>query len=131
MSMSAKGTFDDPGRNVKVKAELNRSILDQSWGCFRNQLEYKLAWLGGEIWGVDPKYTSQKCPRCHKIDSGNRRTQSEFVCQGCSYENNADVVGAMNVLAAGLAVMACEANFNRSRQQESVGNRKKVLSCSV
>lgn len=131
MSRSAKGTFDDPGRNVKAKAGLNRSILDQSWGCFRNQLEYKLAWLGGEIRGVDPKYTSQKCPRCHKTDSRNRRTQSEFVCQNCSYENNADVVGAMNILAAGLAVMACEANSNRSRQQESIGNRKKVLSCSV
>ena len=131
MSRSAKGTSDEPGSNVKAKAGLNRSILDQSWGCFKNQLEYKLAWLGGEMRVVDPKYTSQKCPNCHKIDSENRKTQSEFVCQSCSYENNADVVGAMNILAAGLAVMACEANSNRSRLQESVGNRKKVLSYSV
>jgi len=41
------------------------------------------------------------------------------------------VVGAMNVLAAGLAVMACEANSISIRQQESVGNCKKVLPCSV
>lgn len=131
MSKSAQGTVDEPGKNVKAKSGLNRSILDQAWGYFRIQLEYKLNWLGGEFRVVNPKYTSQQCPNCRKIDSENRKTQSEFVCQGCSYENHADVVGSMNVLAAGLAVMACEANSIGSRQQEPVGNRKKVLSCSV
>ena len=131
MSKSAKGTFDTPGKNVKAKSGLNRSILDQSWGRFRMQLEYKLHWLGGEVRVVNPKYTSQKCPYCQKIDSRNRKTQSLFVCQSCSYENHADIVGAKNILAAGLAVMACEANSIRSRQQEPVGNRKKVLSCFV
>jgi len=131
MSRSAKGTTDELGSNVKAKSGLNRSILDQAWGLFRSQLEYKIAWVGGDFRFVNPKYTSQKCPNCQTIDSENRRTQSEFVCQSCSYTNHADVVGAMNVLAAGLAVMACEANSIRSRQQESVGNCKKVLPCSV
>jgi hypothetical protein len=42
-----------------------------------------------------------------------------------------DLVAALNVLAAGLAVMACEANSIRSRQQEPVGNCKKVLPCAI
>lgn len=131
MSNSAKGTSDEPGSCVRAKTGLNRSILDQSWGFFRSQLEYKTAWYGGEVRVVNPKYTSQKCPNCQKIDPENRKTQSEFVCRSCSYENHADLVGAMNVLAAGLAVMACEANSKRSRQQESVGNRERVLPCTV
>lgn len=36
-----------------------------------------------------------------------------------------------NVLAAGLAVLACEANSIRSRQQEPIGMRKLVLSCKT
>src|ERR1039458_6171674 len=35
MSRSAAGTVEQPGRNVKQKAGLNRSILDQGWAEFR------------------------------------------------------------------------------------------------
>lgn len=131
MSASAKGTIDEPGKNVKAKSRLNRSILDQAWGLFRSQLEYKLSWLGGKLYSVDPRYSSQKCPNCRTIDPENRKSQSEFKCWVCSYEDHADLVGAKNILAAGLAVMACVANRISGRQQEPVGNRKIVLPCIV
>lgn len=41
MSKSAKGTAEQPGRNVRTKSGLNRSILDQGWYEMRCQLEYK------------------------------------------------------------------------------------------
>ena len=44
MTASAKGTREEPGRNVTQKAGLNRTILDKSWGELRRQLAYKLAW---------------------------------------------------------------------------------------
>ena len=47
MSKSAKGNSEQPGRNVRQKCGLNRSILDQGWAEFRWQLDYKLAWNGG------------------------------------------------------------------------------------
>ena len=34
MSASAKGTLGDPGKNVKAKSGLNKSILDQGWFAF-------------------------------------------------------------------------------------------------
>ena len=40
MSKSAAGTVT-PGRNVRAKSGLNRSILDQGWYEMRRQLEYK------------------------------------------------------------------------------------------
>lgn len=42
MSKSASGTKEKPGKNVRQKSGLNRSILDQGWGMFRSQLAYKL-----------------------------------------------------------------------------------------
>ncbi|SFO11833.1 putative transposase [Xenorhabdus japonica] len=41
MSKSAAGTVSQPGRNVRSKSGLNRSILDQGWYEFRRQLDYK------------------------------------------------------------------------------------------
>ena len=43
MSKSAAGSAEAPGRNVKAKSGLNKSILDQGWFEFRRQLAYKQA----------------------------------------------------------------------------------------
>lgn len=64
MSRSASGTVEAPGRNVRAKAGLNKSILDQGWFEFRRQVEYKLKWLGGKLVVIPPQYTSQTCSHC-------------------------------------------------------------------
>ena len=46
MTKSAKGTLEEPGKNVRQKAGLNRSILRQGWSEFRRQLKYKCEWRG-------------------------------------------------------------------------------------
>jgi putative transposase len=107
MSASAAGTIEKPGRNVKAKSGLNRSILDQGWGEFRRQLTYKLEWAGGQLVAVPPQHTSQTCPECGHVSPENRKTQARFLCIKCGYENNADLVAAINILAAGYAVSAC------------------------
>ena len=107
MSASSTGTVENPGRNVKQKSGLNKAILDQGWFEFRRQLEYKLAWRGGQLIAVPPQYTSQTCPCCKHVSKENRKSQSMFICVACGYTNNADIVGAMNIKAAGHAVLAC------------------------
>lgn len=107
MSKSAKGDLANPGRNVKAKSGLNRSILDQGWGMFIQMLQYKQTWLGGEVIKVNPQYTSQTCPECHHVSKDNRTAQSRFKCVECGYTENADLVGALNVLARGHRVLAC------------------------
>jgi putative transposase len=110
MSKSAKGTMERKGRNVKAKSGLNRSILDQGWFEFRRQLEYKQAWAGGCVIAVNPRNTSRTCPCCKHVAKENRLTQAKFECVECGFSNNADLVGAINILAAGHAVLACEVN---------------------
>ena len=106
MSKSAKGTVEKHGKMVKQKSGLNRAILDQAWYEFRRQLEYKLRWRGGQLIPVSPQYTSQCCPACGHTAKENRTTQALFACVQCGYSNNADVVGAMNVLQRGRALGA-------------------------
>lgn len=107
MSKSAAGTVEAPGRRVAQKSGLNRSILDQGWGEFRRQLTYKMEWAGGKLIAVPAQYTSQICPSCKSVDKANRQTQALFKCVVCGYENNADVVGAMNILERGQRLSAC------------------------
>ena len=108
MSKSAKGTAERHGKNVKQKSGLNRAILDQSWFEFRRQLDYKLLWNGGHLISVAPQNTSCCCPNCNHTTQANRQTQANFVCVECGYQNNADVVGAINVLKRGQAILATQ-----------------------
>lgn len=107
MSKSAAGTINQPGRNVRAKSGLNRSILVQGWYELRRQLEYKQCWRGGQVLAINPAYTSQKCACCAHTAKESRQSQSKFKCLTCEYTENADINGARNILAAGHAVLAC------------------------
>ncbi|MFS8980593.1 transposase, partial [Cupriavidus necator] len=120
MSRSAAGSAEKPGKNVRAKSSLNKAILDQGWFEFRRQLEYKLAWNGGWLVAVPPENTSRTCPACGYVSADNRATQARFACIECGFEENADVVGAINVLARGHRVAACgeSVQLGRSAKQE-------------
>lgn len=127
MTKSAKGTPEDPGVNVKAKAGLNRSILEQGWGEFVRQLDYKTQWRGGALVKVDPRHTSQRCSCCGHTASENRLSQSVFHCVQCGHSEHADTNAAKNILACatssgllavGLTVTACESNRIGGRKQE-------------
>jgi putative transposase len=123
MTGSAKGTIEDPGRNVKAKSGLNRSILDQGWGEFMRQLEYKLTWRGGQLVKVPPAYTSQACSDCGHVSKNNRKSQSLFVCENCGREIHADLNAANNIQTLGQrGINACgDEGLPSSWKQEPPG----------
>ena len=106
MVRSARGNAEKPGRSVRAKSGLNKSILDQGWAEFRRQLDYKLQWNGGWLVAVPPHNTSRTCPDCGHVAAANRTSQARFKCVACGYANHADLVGAMNILARGHRVVA-------------------------
>ena len=120
MSKSSKGNREQHGKGVRQKSGLNRAILDQGWGEFRRQLDYKLGWNGGMLLAVPPHNTSRTCPCCGHLSQDNRQTQAKFLCVDCGYENHADVVGAINVLERGYRLLACgeRAQSGHSMKQE-------------
>ncbi|MFO7932075.1 MAG: transposase [Desulfosalsimonas sp.] len=126
MSGSARGTRENPGKNVKAKSVLNKSILNQAWSEFMRQLEYKLAWRGGDLVKISPRNTSQTCSACGHMSKNNRKSQSRFVCEECGLEINADHNAAINIQTLGQRGLACEANRKSGRQQEPSGNGDRV-----
>ena len=106
MSKSAKGDAENHGKNVAAKSGLNKSILDQGWYEFRRQLTYKQQWKGGVLVIVPPYHTSQTCPACLTISKENRQSQAHFECIHCGFTENADLVGAINILSKAHASLA-------------------------
>jgi len=102
MTKSAKGTKEKPGKSLKAKAGLNRTITQQSWGLFFELLEYKLNERGGQLVKVDPKYTSQTCNKCGHTSKENRKSQDKFVCTSCGHSANADINASKNILVRGI-----------------------------
>ena len=99
MTASAKGTTENPGKNVRQKSGLNREILNTSWGEMRRNLEYKC----GRLIEVHPAYTSQTCSHCGHADKENRKSQARFLCVNCGFASNADTNAAINIRRLGMA----------------------------
>ncbi|TDD11206.1 transposase [Nonomuraea deserti] len=106
MTRSVRGTVEAPGRNVRAKAGLNRSIITAAWGHLVQRLEHKAL---GRVVKVNPAYTSQRCSACGIVDRVARESQARYRRRSCGYACNADVHAARNIKhAAGHAVSTRE-----------------------
>jgi len=111
MSASARGTKESPGKNVRAKSGLNRSILDQGWSEFRRMLEYKTKWYGSTLMVAPANYPSSKmCSGCdhvmHRLPLSVRRWQ----CPVCKVTHDRDENASKTLeklAAASSAVDAC------------------------
>ncbi|WP_017609233.1 RNA-guided endonuclease InsQ/TnpB family protein [Nocardiopsis xinjiangensis] len=104
MTASARGTMEEPGRNVAQKRGLNRSVLDAGLGEFRRQLEYKAARAGRTVAVVDRWFASSKtCSECGYVLAELSLGTRFWTCPSCRTRHDRDVNAAKNILAAGRA----------------------------
>ena len=104
MTASARGTVQEPGRNVRAKAGLNRSVLDAGLGEFRRQLEYKAARAGRTVAVVDRWFASSKtCSECGYVLAQLSLGTRFWTCPSCRTRHDRDINAAKNILAAGRA----------------------------
>src|SRR5271166_4225086 len=96
MTRSARGTRENPGRNVAQKAGLNRGILGSGWGLLVRRLQDKAP---GRVEEVKPHYTSQRCSACGQVDRDSPESQAVFRCTACGVACHADVNTAINIAA--------------------------------
>ncbi|PIB91242.1 RNA-guided endonuclease TnpB family protein [Caulobacter sp. FWC2] len=121
MTASAKGTVEQPGRNVAQKRGLNRAILEQAWGIFARQLEYKVEERGGLLVYVNPAYTSQTCSACGVVDARSRESQAVFRCVACGHGEHADVGAAKEILRRSTACLDVEGARRRPAEASTKG----------
>ena len=106
MTASARGTVDNPGKDVKKVASRNRRFLANAHSDLRRMLTCKCERSGARLVIVNPAYTSQTCSQCSHRAPENRKSQAVFLGVACGLNLNADINAALNILAAGLAVTA-------------------------
>jgi len=91
-------------KKMRINPELTRKLRENGFYNYRQLISYKCLLYGKTFIAVNPAYTSQTCPSCNHIDKLSRKSQSIFICTNCNYENNADLVGALNILRRGTAL---------------------------
>ena len=92
-------------RNATERVCLKDRYVSVSWAFydFRMKLEYKAKLYGHKVLVVDPRYTSQTCPKCGHVDKRNRNKKlHSFTCRCCGYASNDDRIGAMNLHRKGV-----------------------------
>ncbi|MDV7209619.1 RNA-guided endonuclease InsQ/TnpB family protein [Azotobacter beijerinckii] len=100
-------------KNLIRNPTLSKAIADAGWGELVRQLEYKGEWAGRSIAQIDRWYPSSKrCSSCgHTVASLPLQIRS-WSCPECGTEHDRDVNAAVNIKAAGLAVLALGENVS-------------------
>ncbi|EQD67533.1 DNA (cytosine-5-)-methyltransferase, partial [mine drainage metagenome] len=123
MTRSAKGTLQSPGKNVRAKSGLNRSILEQGWGLFRQRLTDKAA-NATEPVQVKSSTLHIRAYVAQSVDTRTRETARAKLSFGlsCNYTDNADVNAARNIIssAAGLAVSGRPGTSHANKHSDPV-----------
>lgn len=90
---------------------LAKSISDAAWREFVRQLEYKAEWYGRTVVRISQwEPSSKKCSHCgHRLKDLDLKVRI-WTCPSCAAVHDRDVNAAINIRAAGLAVLAQEQN---------------------
>ena len=92
-------------RSATERVRVNDRYVSVSWSYYdlEQKLIYKANEHGQKVIKVNPRYTSQTCPKCGHIDKANRNKQKHiFCCKNCGYTSNDDRIGAMNLYRMGI-----------------------------
>lgn len=98
-------------RKATEKVRVKDRYVQVSWAFsqFRQMLEYKARMNGQTVLVVDPKYTSQTCPKCGHTEKENRNKKTHtFCCRNCHYTSNDDRIGAMNLHRKGIEAISAD-----------------------
>ncbi|GAC14978.1 transposase IS891/IS1136/IS1341 [Aliiglaciecola lipolytica E3] len=97
-------------KNMVKNPRLAKAIGDANWGEMVRQLEYKAEWRGRTLVQIDKWYPSSKRCNCcgHVVDSLPLHIR-HWTCPACEARLDRDTNAAINIKAAGQAVLACGA----------------------
>lgn len=112
-------------KNMVKTPTLAKSIHDANWGELVRQLEYKAAWYGRTVIAIDRWFPSSKrCSCCGYTLPTLDLSTRHWVCPECHTELNRDVNAALNIKAAGLAVLACGETVNPVLAKAGMGSSR-------
>jgi putative transposase len=111
-------------RNMVRNHHLARAISDAAWREMRGMLAYKCDWYGRDLIVTSRWYPSSKtCSACGHTVSALPLGVREWECADCGTRHDRDINAAVNIRAAGLAVLACGAGTRPEREPSRAGGR--------
>jgi putative transposase len=112
-------------RNMIRNHRLARAISDAAWREMRAMLEYKCEWYGRDLVVIGRWYPSSKtCSACGRLAASLPLGVREWDCAHCGTRHDRDINAAVNIRAAGLAVLACGAGRRPEREPSRSGGRQ-------
>lgn len=94
-------------KGMFANRKLSRAVSDIGLFEFRRQLEYKAKMYGTKLVVINRWYPSSKtCSNCQNVKSTLLLTERTYRCSNCGVEIDRDLNAAINIHAAGLAVLA-------------------------
>jgi IS605 OrfB family transposase len=96
-------------RAATERVRVKDRYVSVSWAFYEleQMLIYKAALNESLVIKVDPRYTSQRCPKCGHTEKDNRNKKIHlFCCKKCGYRSNDDRIGAINVCCEGIDYLA-------------------------
>jgi putative transposase len=92
--------------NMVKNRKLARSISDAAWGSLNQKFAYKAENAGKLFVQVDPRNTSQTCPRCGAV-AKKSLSQRTHDCP-CGYKDTRDHASSLVILERGLRKVRSE-----------------------
>lgn len=113
-------------KNMVKHPTLAKSIHDANWGELVRQLEYKAGWYGRTVVAIDRWFPSSKrCSCCGHTVASLDLSIRHWNCPECHTELDRDVNAALNIKAAGLAVLnACGETVNPVLAKAGMGSSR-------
>jgi putative transposase len=109
-------------RNMVRNHHLARAISDAAWRQMRAMLEYKCESYGRDLIVIGRWYPSSKtCSACGHAASSLPLAVREWECVNCGVRHDRDINAAVNIRAAGVAVLACGAGVRPARELSRAG----------
>ncbi|MEU4507294.1 RNA-guided endonuclease TnpB family protein [Streptomyces sp. NPDC024089] len=129
LTQSARGTKEQPGTDVKVKAMFNRHLLDAGLGELRRQLTYKTGWYGSQLLVLDKgEPVASTCAKCGERDPSSSPSRTKFHCPSCGHTAPRHENAAVNIARAArrqMAVVASERGETQNARRAQVPRSRK------
>jgi putative transposase len=110
-------------RGMMANHSLAGAIGDSGWGEFVRQLQYKCEWHGRMFVRIDRWCPSSKtCSGCGVVVDSLPLDVRVWNCPECGVAHDRDINAARNILAAGLAVIACGGDVRPERRSRRKGS---------
>jgi len=96
-------------RSATERVRRKDRYVQVSWAFYdlRQKIEYKALMRHSKTVAVEPKHTSQTCPKCGHTAKANRsKCKHIFICKNCCYQSNDDRVAAMNLHRKGIEYLS-------------------------